>query len=216
MQATNHYFATFSFFKLLLLSFFFSILLFSSGCARYKQPTDSFLTPTADPNKQAALSHWLYDVVPRHRSQIYWYDAGHWTTWMLFGNDDDGIFGEDSENPYKINEPISFKKGAYWACRNPLHNFCFYTIGSAYRTNSELAIFRVGDGSLGFCEYSPVAHRVFGGKGSSFLLALHGWKPFISLRISYCTHRSSQFYFGWRERGNFGMKFTPLKKRGSL
>lgn len=209
MQATNHNFAIFSIFKLLLLSFFFAILLFSSGCARYKIPTEAFSAEEIPP-------HWLYEIVPRHRSQIQWYDAGHWGTWMLFGNDDDGIFGEGSIPPYKSNEPISFKKGLYWTCRNPMHNFCFYTIGTAYCTNSELSIIRFGDGTLKFWEYSPVGHRVFGGKGSSFLLALHGWKPFISLRISYCPHRSTQFYLGWRERGNFGMKFTPLKKRGSL
>jgi hypothetical protein len=213
MQATIHYFAIFPFFRLLLL---FPVILFSLGCARYTYPTDSFLTEDSDFNRSEALSHSLYNIIPRHRSQIRWYDVGHWATWMLFGNDDDGIFGEDSKKPYKHDQPISFKKAVFWACRNPLHNFCFYTIGTAYCTNSELAIIRLGDGTFGFCEYSPEAGRVFGGKGSSFLLALHGWKPFISLRLAYCPHRSSQFYLGWRERGNFGVKFTPMKKKGSL
>lgn len=161
MQARIHNFAIFSFFKLLLLSISLAIILFSSGCATYKVPTEALMKEDAPP-------HWLYDIVPRHRCQIQWYDAGHWGTWMLFGNDDDGIFGEDSKNPYKSDEPISFKKGLYWACRNPFHNFCFYTIGTAYCTNSELSIVRMGDGTLGFCEYSPIGHRVFGGREALF------------------------------------------------
>lgn len=48
--------------------------------------------------QQTALSHWLYRFIPRHRSQIYWYDFGHWISWALFGNDDHGIFSEGASS----------------------------------------------------------------------------------------------------------------------
>lgn len=170
----------------------FSLII--TGCCRYEEQ-----------------SHWLYQVIPHHRSQIEWYDAPHWTTWLLFGNDDDGIFGECFSRPYKPNEENTFIKAVYWAARNPLHNLCFYGIGSAHRTNSEFVFLRFGDNQFETFHYEPVAKRVFGGKGTSFLLALHGGKPFISLRIVYSEKVSSQFYFGWRERGNFGIKCSPIK-----
>ena len=110
-----------------LLSFL--IMAFAGGCASYKistreisqtldQDSKRLAAPDCfDVNENAAFDHPLYNIIPRHRSQIRWYDAGHWTTWMLFGNDDDGIFGEARKKPYKPDQPPGFQKALVWFCR---------------------------------------------------------------------------------------------------
>ena len=199
------------------------------ACAPYKVPTQTFIESSLNcqngaaqgscPPKvcrvctqQAAACHWLYAIVPRHRSQIEWYDLGHWSTWLLFGNDDEGIFGEISSANYKPNKPIMATKALFWWCRNPLHNLCGYVIGSAYQTNSHFTLLRFGQGRMCFCHKCQGGGRVFGGKSTSFYLALHGCKPFVSLRLAYGTEYTSDFYFGWRERGNFGIKCIFLHR----
>lgn len=161
-------------------------------------------------NRQEASAHWLYQFIPRHRSQIRWYDLGHWTTWMLFGNDDDGIFGEFSKSGYRLNQDVCFSKALDWACRNPLHNFCFYVIGSAHRQNSEFTFVKLSRRHMDFFHYLPQGHTNFADTGTSFFVGLHGGKPFISLRLRYSPCWKSDFYIGWRERGNFGIKCLPL------
>ncbi len=172
--------------------------LFFSGCASYKINTSDLPVPSE--------CHWLYDYIPRHRSQLVWYDLGHWFLWGLFGNDDDGIFGEGPQAHYCIADPPSLKKALKWQGRNPLHNFCFYVIGSANRENSELTLLEITPCHLLLFKYEPIAHTVFPSKNSCFYLGLHGCKPFISFRFRWCQTRSSDFYIGWRERGNFGIK----------
>ena len=135
-----------------MLFFFISMLFFSNSCASYKIPTSDFhavypcgpsdsRTLASLPNQAEALDHPLYQTIPRHRCQIRWFDLGHWSTWTLFGNDDDGIFGEEPTANYRLEERPDYKKAFLWWCRNPLHNFCFYVIGSAERTNSEITFF---------------------------------------------------------------------------
>lgn len=192
-------------------------LILLSGCAGYKVCTQAFLDepPTEDKvlyeNKKAALSHWLYRAIPRHRCQIKWYDIGHWTTWMLFGNDDDGIFGEEAH--YRLDQKVTSCKALRWCLRNPLHNFCFYTIGSAHCRNSEITLLKIADYQVRYFRYSPYGTTNFAGKNTSFFLGLHGWKPFVSLRLVYSKTRSGNFYIGWRTSGNFGIKCNIAAKR---
>lgn len=175
-----------------------------AGCAPYKIPTNELC--------EESSVHWLYNYIPRHRSQIAWYDAGHWIMWGLLGNDDDGIFGEGLKAHYEPEKPPSLGKAMKWQIRNPLHNFCFYVIGSANRENSEFTLLKVTPFDFQLCHYEPTAHTVFPSKNSCFYLALHGGKPFISFRLRWTPTTTTDFYFGWRERGNFGIKATPLKK----
>lgn len=205
---------------ILRLSFLVLILFACNGCASYKIPTQAFLDKEENQisdtrqfcNQKAALEHPLYRVVPRHRCQIRWFDLGHWATWMLFGNDDDGIFGEESSAHYHLEEKISAWKALRWACRNPLHNFCFYVIGTAYTTNSEFTFLKIDQEQFCFCTYRRSGGHNFG-KGTSFFLGFHGWKPFFSLQLLYTPKWRGQFYLGWRERGNFGIKMLPCAKR---
>jgi hypothetical protein len=208
-------------------------LLFVSGCAPYKIETESFLNYPPLPqkseegnqtlcmpenaweeNKKAALSHWLYRVVPKHRCQIQWHDIGHWLTWMLFGNDDDGIFGEEYTSNYRPHQKVSVQKALRWMCRNPLHNFCFYVIGTAYRQNSELTLLEISKERFCFFSYHQDGkNRVFPSKSSCIFLALHGGKPFFSLRLAYHRSHQAEFYLGWRDRGNFGIKCLPFHRK---
>lgn len=215
----------------LLFIFFCSVL---SGCASYKVSTQTFSSCAypCDPrcedfheipecnleeeigqkNKESALRHPLYQIIPRHRCQIRWFDLGHWMTWMLFGNDDDGIFGEEPSASYRIDQPNHLGKAISWMIRNPLHNFCFYVIGSAHCRNSELTIIKMTPCQLCFLKYEKEAKTVFAGKGAGFFLGLHGWKPFVSMRLMYGPDAKSEAYLGWRCRGNFGAKLIPFTR----
>lgn len=110
--------------------------------------------------------------------------------WALFGNDDDGPTGPPSFMPAA---PPWWRRVCWWI-RNPAHNFTFYVIGIAGRD-----FFSTGD--YPFDVFNPRGgwnrcERVYFGKRY----------PFISY-IGWC-----KFYFGWRERGNFGMKLTNNNK----
>ena len=204
-------------------------LYFLMGCTPYKKSTlalskDLLLDingRTCTLANEQGLQHPLYAIIPRHRSQIQWYAVGHWTTWAFFGNDDDGIFGETSKNEKLKAKPIGYQRAFAWWLRNPLHNFCYYVIGTAYRTNSQLVLIRVVNGrefiigKYWSCPMmSPHAKR-----GSSFYLGLHGWKPFISFYQTYQIRGSkvpykSDFYVGWRRHGSFGLKCIIFSKQG--
>ena len=190
---------------------------FLSGCSSYIYCSDmNTISPSIAHEKNCIHSrtaqHCLYRIIPPHRRCIRWYDIGHITTWMLFGNDDNGIFGEKQYDMYCPEQKPSISKAARWWIRNPFHNFCFYVIGSAERVNSEIDLLKVSQDNFSCMTYRPIGKTVFAGEGSSFYLALHGGKPFISLRFLYFNSWRTEIYLGWREKGNFGIKFLPLKK----
>jgi len=193
--------------KTLFYILFVGFSFFFQGCAHYRYPSRALIDETASENKTAALKHPLYHIVPRHRSQICWIDLPHWTTWALFGNDDDGIFGEEPSADYLPDERICATKALRWFLRNPLHNFTFYVIGGADRCNGEFDILRIDDTGISSGHYRCPARYTFPSKKSScFYVALHGGKPFVALRWIHCPHHQSDFYLGWRCRGNFGAK----------
>jgi hypothetical protein len=189
----------------------FFLSLFFPSCASYKIPTQKFNPSQIKNDLQIqAHQHWLYKAVPRHRSMIQWYDVPHWTSWALFGNDDDGIFGEEPTAKYKTSRNIHFLRSLFWAARNPLHNFTFYVVGTAYIENSTFTLLSLEKNNTHFLKFSPKESSALARTGTNFYLALHGWKPFISLRINY--GRQFSFYLGWRPRGNFGIKLLPFAK----
>ncbi len=206
------------------IKLFFLILFVTSlwSCAPYKIKTQEFVRLSSskiypyekplvkETLKGKALNHWLYDVIPRHRTQIRWFDIGHWMTWMLFGNDDDGIFGEEEKGKYVTRRKIGIGRALAWNLRNPLHNFCFYTIGTAYWKNKQFTILSLADEEKVFMCYEADKKTDFAGKGTSLYFGLHGWKPFLSVRVYY--GRLFEAYIGWRSRGNFGGKLLPVKK----
>lgn len=199
-----------------------------NSCAPYRYPTHEYENQPVfkeqygeDPNldyrstpelRQKAYHHPLYKVIPIHRSQLYWYDLPRWITWALFGNDDSGVFGESPIGYYSDTEDeIGYKRAGKWMLRNPLHNFTFYVIGFAHSPpKCETALLSYDSEKLLFLESSSPSRTVFAGPKTSFFIGFHGILPFISLRLRHA--RQTDIYMGWREKGNFGLKFVPYKK----
>ncbi len=215
----GYYFARKKIFHLLLL---LGPIAFSS-CASYKYPTQCYYVQAQislseeesvlyHDYQDKALCHWLYNFVPRHRTQIRSYDLGHWLAWAFWGNDDQGVFSEAHLPLFNPCQDIGVKKALAWMLRNPLHNFCYYVIGSAHVQNDEFTVLKINWKEVTCFQYCPVAHTVFAGRYTSFYFGFHNWKPLVSLRISYGLKWKSDFYIGWRDRGNFGLKFLPLTK----
>ena len=182
-------------------------LLLSSGlfcsCCAYKIPTSTFGPKPNDPYfevRQRAVDSGLYNVVPRSRHQIEFPDV-RWLSWALAGNDDDGIFGEFSgRDPYSTN--ITFGTFVSWAIvRNPLHNFDFYVIGTAWwETHYNWSLLGVGG--------RPTV-RVVQNAGKwphhdqpSFDVGFNDFKPYIKLDPWILD-----FFVGWRRNGSFEIKF---------
>lgn len=101
---------------------------------------------------------------------------------------------DDPEPPdwYLPDDPKRLRK---WYVRNPFHNFTFYVLGIA-----DLDFTRVGN--------HPA--EVFNPDG--------GWNWAVSraklMPLPFISYRRDpvQFYFGWRERGNFGITLRRMKK----
>src|SRR3989344_2497974 len=145
--------------------------------------------------RNSSQENFIYKIIPRYAEDIPPWDLFHWTTWMLFGNQNNGIFGEDQEKPY--SEDIGLGSFLAWQLRNPLHNFTFYGIGSA-----------------GWEKHTTTeAYSLDNKKGSHSKLVFNDYKPFISLVFPVSKEREFQFYFGWRERGNLGIKLKPTAKK---
>ena len=107
-----------------------------------------------------------------------------WDPKFWFRNLDDPLPPPD----YRPNDKHRVRK---WYYRNSLHNFDFYIIGLADKTFRRSGRFP-GD------VFNPRA-------GWNWAVCKHKWVrlPFVSYH-----RRHFQFYFGWRERGNFGIKLT--------
>ncbi len=162
---------------------------------------------------QEAQTHWLYYIIPRHLHTIRWYHFGPWIMWAVFGNEDDGIFGEGPHALWQTEERVSIYKAIRWAIRNPLHNFTFYIMGSAWQKNDELVLLEMDDDSMSCFLYREQASTVFYGRNDSLFIALHGWKPFVSVKFSLPYFNCHcQALCGWRERGNFGLKVQFRQK----
>ena len=131
---------------------------------------------------------------------------------MLFGNDDDGIFGEEPTAKYHISKPNTVGKAAGWAFRNPLHNFCFYVIGTANCVNSEFTILQMTPGHFCALCYRKEACTVFPGSGTGFFLGFAWLEAIYFSAVGIWIGAKSEFYLGWRCRGNFGVKCIPYTK----
>jgi len=192
------------------------LALFATSCVSYKVPSSSFARTFSGEHaahytavEQRALEHPLYQAIPRHRSQVRWYDMPRWIHWGLVGNDDNGIFGESQDVPYSTN--IHAGTFARWSLRNPLHNFSFYVVGSAHwKRHYRVALLSIGD--HGVRAFRRGENKVFDSE-NSFKIAFNDFKPFIGFQFSHFKNRRFQFYAGWRERGNLGFKLRPWAKR---
>ncbi len=208
------------FFSILLcLSFFFPFSSTSQELANIEKETILHQLPvsfTAEEKQlfweqyQKASDHWLYRIIPRHYRQLTWYHIGPFCLWILFGNDDDGIFGEGPRALWRMNEPPSCKKAFLWSTRNPLHNYTFYILGCAFENNSsdEFMVVDIRPGTALFFSYEPYGTTVFSDKKNCLFIAFHSLRPFISFRYTFESKKKIECFCGWRERGNFGLKMA--------
>jgi hypothetical protein len=107
-----------------------------------------------------------------------------WNPKFWFGNEDDPFPPAD----YRPDDKHRVTK---WYFRNPTHNLNFYVIGLADKT---------------FGRSGRYPAEVFNPRqGWNWALCKYRWwrLPFLSYQ-----RNSFRFYFGWRERGNFGIKLT--------
>jgi hypothetical protein len=51
-----------------------------------------------------------------------------WLLWALFGNDDDGAWGQRSGEPGYDGKPFSVWLAVCWWFRNPAHNLFFHVL----------------------------------------------------------------------------------------
>lgn len=103
--------------------------------------------------------------------------------WALFGNDDDGYYGDNQFNPKQIK---SFWWAWKWWWRNPFHNLTHYVIG--FKNHVALySGYDLNGPSFGI----GYTYRDNGKKYPLLILNGDKW-----LR-----------YIGWRPTGAFGIKF---------
>jgi hypothetical protein len=122
-------------------------------------------------------------VTPRpDLPKIHFYDKLNPVWW--FGNADEPV----APTWYLPDDPHRETK---WNFRNPFHNFNFYVIGVADKT-----FYRSG-------RYPKRNSNPNGGWNFAVTRRRAVLLPFASYDRSWCI-----FYFGWRERGNFGIKLN--------
>lgn len=155
-----------------------------------------------------ASSHWLYHYIPKSYKALSFWHLGPWTLWLLFGNNDDGIFGEGPHALWEEEHEPSLYKAIKWTIRNPLHNYTFYILGSAYCSANEFVLYAAQEGGINYFEYREEGKTVFSHQKSALFLGFHGYKPFISFRYTLESGRRVECFSGFRERGNFGLKFA--------
>lgn len=187
------------------------------GCASYKVDHTGDYQAVKNERMssriECARQHWLYKIVPYDSSIIRWYDVGHWCTWILLGNDDDGIFGERNSPQFHVKQPISTGLAFRWWFRNPLHNFTHYVIGSASRQNSQYTLVSYSKSGYECFQFHEKSKKDFFLNGPLFFLGFHGGKPFIEFKVMSKTGKESYFYLGWREKGNFGCKLALMSRK---
>jgi hypothetical protein len=121
-----------------------------------------------------------------------------WVLWALFGNVDDGLFGDDRFNP---SGSRSVWTAVRWWFRNPFHNLFFYVIGVADIT-------RIVTGRWGGSFYRP---------GGGFLTCwttapVFSSRYVVHLPFASVTSAHLQAYVGWRPSGGFGIAMRVSRK----
>jgi len=185
-----------------------SLAVFAS-CAAYKVPTSNYGPTPCDPYRevrQRAVESRIYNYVPKKREQLRPLDL-RWVSWCFAGNEDDGIFGEYSgKAPYSTN--INFGTYCSWCiCRNPVHNFNNYVIGSAdWKKHYNYSVVGLGgEKTVRICSNAakwPQHDEPF------FDIGFNDFKPYLKFNPWI-----SDLFFGWRKSGGFEIKVrADLKK----
>jgi len=140
------------------------------------------------PDATVAKPHWhSVAVVPRtNLPPIHFYNKINPIWW--FGNVDE----PRAPDWYR---PDGSCRNFMWYLRNPFENFSNYVIGVADKKTTRYGVHPDVNGNPnGGWNFAVTRRRIV-------------YLPFID----YKRHRF-EFYFGWRERGNFGMKLNFRQK----
>ena len=98
----------------------------------------------------------------------------------------------DDPNPPTWYRPDDKHRRVKWSFRNPLHNFNFYVIGVADKKFSRSGQFpEKNSDPRGGWDFEAARYKFI-------------YLPYIS----YHRENKFDFYFGWRNHGNFGIKFN--------
>ena len=152
----------------------------SSVWARTGSETNSVATTNSVTNSVGL--HTIQKTPRKGMPKIHFYNKLNPVWW--FQNDDD-------PKPPDWYRPNDKHRKLKWSFRNPMHNFNFHVIGVADKKFS-----RSG-------KFPDQNSDPRGGWNFEFSRYKFIWFPFVSY------HRPKlDFYFGWRERGNFGAKFN--------
>lgn len=68
---------------------------------------------------------WLYRIIPASWAVCAWWQI---PLWALFGNDEDGIFGEHSGVLGYQGGPMTFWQFVRWWTRNPMKNLWWHVL----------------------------------------------------------------------------------------
>lgn len=73
------------------------------------------------------VDHWLYKIIPLYREDTKWWN---YPLWLIFGNDDDGIFGEGTNVWWSewVHKKASLWTATKWWFRNPFKNLVKYVL----------------------------------------------------------------------------------------
>lgn len=132
-----------------------------------------------------SVSWHTIEVKPRddlHLPKIHFYNKLNPVWWLK---------NRDDPRPPDWYKPKDKHRNLKWSFRNPMHNFMFYVIGVADKKFARSGRFpdRVSDPRGGW-DFEATRYKFI-------------WLPFVSY------HRTKfDFYLGWRDRGNFGVKFN--------
>ncbi|HEV8052838.1 MAG TPA: hypothetical protein VGP47_10120 [Parachlamydiaceae bacterium] len=170
--------------------------------------------------------HWLYRYIPCNHDELKNKPCWQAITWGIFGNDDDGIFGEGPHSGTKwtgkwggktvknishIPGTINFQRFILWQLRNPLHNFTNYVIGFKGKEDvSYKRIALISTGEIKGYEDIDKPHVFPMGERTGVYLGLHNNLPFVSARVKIIG-RWLETYSGWRPGGGFGLLALRLK-----
>ncbi len=147
----------------------------------FAQSTSATSSPDGT-NAVPKCAHWrTIKVKPdEDRPKIHFYNKLNPLWW--FKNSDD-------PKPPEWYRPDEKHRSFKWNLRNPMHNFNFYVIGVANKKFSRSGKFpEKNSDPRGGWDFEAARYKFI-------------WLPYLSY------HRSKfDFYFGWRNRGNFGIK----------
>lgn len=119
------------------------------------------------------------------RRVVPWYKKLN-PMWALFGNEDDGFWGDLAFNPAQYKTiPTAIK----WWFKNPAHNLMWYVLGVA-------DVDRYVSGKHGDRIWNPT------GRGWQYC-----WTHLTIIKLPFVSYisNSRRFYLGWRPGGAFSL-----------